>query len=85
MIMAGDYYQQIRLDNNEDDFEEDVIDENQDDDFYIGKISEEEAMAYKAKFMTLDTNYNLHGDFLIYIYKEMPKLSNKFGLFSFQA
>lgn len=48
-------------------------------------ISEEEAMAYKAKFMTLDTNYNLHGDFLIYIYKGMQKLSNKFGLFSFQA
>ena len=48
-------------------------------------ISEEEAMAYKDKFKTLETNYNLHGDFLIYIYKEMQKLSNKFGLFAFQA
>ena len=48
-------------------------------------ISEEEAASYQANFMTLDTNYNLHGDFLIYIYKEMQKLQNRFGLFAFQA
>jgi hypothetical protein len=48
-------------------------------------ITEEEAQAYNPKFMTLESNYNLHGDFLIYIYKEMQKLSNKFGLFAFQA
>ena len=48
-------------------------------------ITEEEAAAYKPNFMTLESNYNLHGDFLIYIYKEMQKLSNRFGLFAFQA
>ena len=48
-------------------------------------ITEEEAQSYKANFMTLETNYNLHGDFLIYIYKEMQKLQNRFGLFAFQA
>lgn len=48
-------------------------------------ITEEEAAAYQENFMTLDTNYNLHGDFLIYIYKEMQKLQNRFGLFAFQA
>jgi N-dimethylarginine dimethylaminohydrolase len=48
-------------------------------------ITEEEAQAYKPNFMTLESNYNLHGDILIYIYKERQKLSDKFGLFAFQA
>ena len=48
-------------------------------------ISEEEAASYEAKFLELDTNYVLHGDFLIYIYKEMSKLNSKYGLYAFSA
>ena len=48
-------------------------------------ITEEEALSYKDKFLQLETNYMLHGDFLLYIYKEMQKMLSKYGLFAFSA
>ena len=48
-------------------------------------ITEEQANAYKDNFLQLETNYMLHGDFLVYIYKEMQKMLAKYALFAFSA
>ena len=48
-------------------------------------ITEAQANAYKDKFLQLETNYLLHGDFLVYIYKEMQKMLAKYSLFAFSA
>ena len=48
-------------------------------------ITEAQAEAYKDKFLQLETNYLLHGDFLVYIYKEMQKMLAKYSLFAFSA
>ncbi len=46
-------------------------------------ITIEEANQYKESFIDLDTNYKLHGDFLIYIYKEIQKMINEFNTISY--
>lgn len=48
-------------------------------------ISKEEAESYKNIFMDLETNYNLHADFILYIYKEMQRLNNQFSILAFSA
>lgn len=48
-------------------------------------ISEEEAKSYQNIFMDLETNYILHGDFLLFIYKELQRLNNQFSVLAFSA
>ena len=48
-------------------------------------ISEEEAKSYQNIFMDLETNYIMHGDFLLYIYKELQRLNNQFSVLAFSA
>lgn len=48
-------------------------------------ISLEEAKSYQNIFMDLETNYILHGDFLIFIYKELQRLNNQFSVLAFSA
>ncbi|MGM9969563.1 MAG: leucine-rich repeat domain-containing protein [Anaeroplasma sp.] len=47
-------------------------------------ISYEDAMAQREKFIDLETNYKLHGDFLNYIYKEIKSMNKEFSLFKFR-
>ena len=49
------------------------------------EITEEEAKSYQNIFMDLETNYILHGDFLLYIYKELQRLNNQFSVLAFSA
>ena len=48
-------------------------------------ISKEEAQSYINIFMDLETNYNLHADFLLYVYKELQRLNNQFSVLAFSA
>ncbi|MCR5112311.1 MAG: leucine-rich repeat domain-containing protein [Acholeplasmatales bacterium] len=48
-------------------------------------ITDEDAKTYQNIFMDLETNYNLHADFLVYIYKEMQRLNNSFSVQAFSA
>ena len=48
-------------------------------------ISEEEAKSYQNIFIDLETNYVMHGDFLLYIYKELQRLNNQFSVLAFSA
>ena len=48
-------------------------------------ITEEEAKSYQNIFMDLETNYIMHGDFLLYIYKELQRLNNQFSVLAFSA
>ena len=49
------------------------------------EISLDEAKSYRNIFMDLETNYNMHAEFLIYIYKEMQRLNNLFSIQAFSA
>ena len=48
-------------------------------------ITVDEAMSYRDMFKDLETNYNLHADFLLYIYKELQRLNNQFSVIAFSA
>ena len=48
-------------------------------------ITEEEAKSYENIFIDLETNYVLHGDFLLYIYKELQRMNNQFSVLAFSA
>ena len=48
-------------------------------------ITEEEAKSYQNIFVDLETNYIMHGDFLLYIYKELQRLNNQFSVLAFSA
>lgn len=48
-------------------------------------ITVEEAMSYRDLFKDLETNYNLHADFLLFIYKELQRLNNQFSTIAFSA
>ncbi|MCR5349590.1 MAG: leucine-rich repeat domain-containing protein [Acholeplasmatales bacterium] len=48
-------------------------------------ISVDEALSYRDLFKDLETNYNLHADFLLYIYKELQRLNNQFSVIAFAA
>ena len=72
MVLAGDYYQQIRLEkdleeNDEEDAE--IIEENADDGFYIGK--------YKFKKIILDRNYR-NTDEIVQVVNKMLKKINMY-------
>lgn len=47
-------------------------------------IDKEKAYAGKDSFIELETNYKLHADFLVYLYKEMEELDKKFALLQFE-
>ncbi|MBR1883812.1 MAG: AAA family ATPase [Clostridia bacterium] len=67
MILAGDYYQQIRLENEDSKCDEELIDDNEDDNFYIGK--------YGFKKVILDRNYRNSKDILKVINKMLVKIN----------
>lgn len=70
MVIAGDYYQQIRLeDNSNEKDDEDILDENLDDGFYIGK--------YNFKKVILDRNYR-NTDEIVQAVNKMLKRMNMF-------
>ena len=48
-------------------------------------ITEDEAKSYQNIFVDLETNYIMHGDFLLYIYKELQRLNNQFSVLAFSA
>ncbi len=54
-------------------------------DFSGVTISNEEARSYQNVFMDLETNYNLHAEFILYIYKEMQRLNNIYSIQAFSA
>ncbi len=54
-------------------------------DFSGVEISVEEARTYQNVFMDLETNYNLHAEFILYIYKEMQRLNNMYSIQAFSA
>lgn len=54
-------------------------------DFAGVTITLEEARTYQNVFMDLETNYNLHAEFMLYIYKEMQRLNNLYSIQAFSA
>jgi hypothetical protein len=54
-------------------------------DFAGVTITLEEARTYQNVFMDLETNYNLHAEFILYIYKEMQRLNNLYSIQAFSA
>ena len=69
MVIAGDYYQQIRLENNSNEEDDDLSDENTGDEFCIGK--------YNFEKIILDRNYR-NTDEIVKIVNKMLREINEF-------